>query len=544
MAGHTTVAVGHSGVGKSTLVNALVPDANRAIGRVNTVTGRGRHTSSSTISYRVGDGWIIDTPGVRSFGLGHVNPDNILRSFTDLAAIAEDCPRGCTHLPDSPDCAIVERVEAGELGDDRQAAPRLAATAAHHARLIRPPVVGLRARSVSVRRFWVRRAIGCAEPPMVPGRPGSCSCDPPPATLEVVTDLQPDLQFARRLADEADALSMARFRATDLVVTTKPDLSPVSDADKAVEQAIRSAIGRDRPGDSVLGEEFGTVGQSRRQWIIDPIDGTKNYVRGVPVWATLIALAIDGVPQVGVVSAPALGKRWWAAKGSGAWMRDAVLGEDERGIHVSAVADLADASASCSGLSRWEEAGKLDNYLALSRTVWRTRDYGDMWPYMMVAEGRVDVAGELDLQVYDMAALVPIVEEAGGTFTSVTGEPGPWHHSAVATNGRLHDAVLAILALFLNSGAEPRRRGERDRPRARALQRLDQLRSVVLHAVDRLGDGIVSELVRDLEGRPGRASAPGRRCRDRRPASRRRRPRSGRPASGRALPRGRRGRPW
>ena len=260
-----------------------------------------------------------------------------------------------------------------------------------------------------------------------------------------MTDLQPDLQFARRLADEADALSMARFRATDLVVTTKPDLSPVSDADKAVEQAIRSAINRDRPGDSVLGEEFGTVGQSSRQWIIDPIDGTKNYLRGVPVWATLIALAIDGVPQVGVVSAPALGKRWWAAKGSGAWMRDAVLGEDERGIHVSAVADLADASASCSGLSRWEEAGKLENYLALSRTVWRTRDYGDMWPYMMVAEGRVDVAGELDLQVYDMAALVPIVEEAGGRFSSVSGEPGPWHHSAVATNGRLHDAALAIL---------------------------------------------------------------------------------------------------
>jgi ribosome biogenesis GTPase len=117
LSGHTTVAVGHSGVGKSTLVNALVPDANRAIGRVNTVTGRGRHTSSSTISYRVGDGWIIDTPGVRSFGLGHVNPENILKSFTDLAAIAEDCPRGCTHLPDSPDCAIMERVAAGELGE-------------------------------------------------------------------------------------------------------------------------------------------------------------------------------------------------------------------------------------------------------------------------------------------------------------------------------------------------------------------------------------------------------------------------------------------
>lgn len=115
--GHTTVAVGHSGVGKSTLVNALVPDAHRAVGRVNDVTGRGRHTSSSTISYRIGTGWIVDTPGVRSFGLGHVDPANILRSFTDLAAIAEECPRGCTHLPDAPDCAIIERVEAGELGE-------------------------------------------------------------------------------------------------------------------------------------------------------------------------------------------------------------------------------------------------------------------------------------------------------------------------------------------------------------------------------------------------------------------------------------------
>jgi histidinol-phosphatase len=258
-----------------------------------------------------------------------------------------------------------------------------------------------------------------------------------------VTDLTSDLLFARGLADAADALSMARFRAEDLVVTSKPDLSPVSDADKAVEQAIRAAIQRERPGDSVLGEEFGTIGESSRQWIIDPIDGTKNYVRGVPVWASLIALAVDGVPQVGVVSAPALGKRWWAATGSGAWMSDAAT--DERRIRVSGIADLAGASASCSGLSRWDKAGRLDNYVALSRSVWRTRDYGDMWPYMMVAEGLVDIAGELDLQVYDMAALIPIVEEAGGTFTSVEGEPGPWHHSAVASNGRLHADVLAIL---------------------------------------------------------------------------------------------------
>jgi histidinol-phosphatase len=259
------------------------------------------------------------------------------------------------------------------------------------------------------------------------------------------SQLAADLRFARELADRADAISLARFRAVDLVVTTKPDLTPVSDADRAVEQSLRAAVEEHRPGDSVLGEEFGTVGESHRQWIIDPIDGTKNYVRGVPVWATLIALAVDGVPVVGVVSAPALGKRWWAAVGSGAWMRDAVSGEAERRLHVSGVAELAGASASCSGLSRWEESGKLEGYLALSRQVWRTRDYGDMWPYMMVAEGIVDVAGETGLQVYDMAALVPIVQEAGGTFTSLDGEPGPWHHTAVATNGLLHDAVLRIL---------------------------------------------------------------------------------------------------
>ncbi|MHA6668896.1 ribosome small subunit-dependent GTPase A [Homoserinimonas sp. A447] len=117
LTGHTTVAVGHSGVGKSTLVNALVPDAHRAIGRVNLVTGRGRHTSSSTVSYRVAGGWIVDTPGVRSFGLGHVDAANILKSFTDLAAIAEDCPRGCTHLADAPDCELNERVGGGELGE-------------------------------------------------------------------------------------------------------------------------------------------------------------------------------------------------------------------------------------------------------------------------------------------------------------------------------------------------------------------------------------------------------------------------------------------
>ncbi len=267
-----------------------------------------------------------------------------------------------------------------------------------------------------------------------------------------------DLQLARKLADMADAISMDRFRSVDLVVTVKPDMTPVSDADRAVETALRAAIADSRAGDSVRGEEFGVeqgaAGNSHRQWIIDPIDGTKNYVRGVPIWATLISLAIDGVPVVGVVSAPALGTRWWGATGQGAFV-DERLGTAQSGsdtvsrarrIHVSRVAELADASISLSGLTRWENAGKLPQFLALTREVWRTRDYGDMWPYMMVAEGLLEVSGEYDLQVYDMAALVPIVQEAGGTFTSVDGKDGPWHGSALATNGLLHDRVIAALA--------------------------------------------------------------------------------------------------
>lgn len=256
--------------------------------------------------------------------------------------------------------------------------------------------------------------------------------------------LADDLAFARQLADAADAISRDRFRAADLTVTMKPDMTEVTDADKAVETAIRDSIAEHRPGDSIYGEEFGTEGESARQWIIDPIDGTSNFVRGVPVWATLIALAIDGVPVVGVVSAPALGRRWWGATGLGAYTRD--LDGTERSIRVSGVSALQHASSSLGGLDRFDAAGKLDNYLNLMRMVWRTRDYSDAWPYMMVAEGIVDVAGEFDLQTYDMAALFPIVQEAGGRFTSMDGEDGPWHGSALATNGRLHEAVRTVLA--------------------------------------------------------------------------------------------------
>jgi histidinol-phosphatase len=258
-----------------------------------------------------------------------------------------------------------------------------------------------------------------------------------------------DLALALEIADAADAISLDRFMALDLVVESKPDRTPVTDADRAVEREIRDRLAAARPADAILGEEYGSAGDARRQWIIDPIDGTANYLRGVPVWATLIALVVDGVPVVGVVSSPALGRRWWGAPGQGAWTTDAVLAPSSpaRRLAVSAVARLDDASVSYNSLKGWDEAGRLDSLLALSRSVWRTRAYGEMWSYMLVAEGALDVAGEFDLQPYDMAALIPVIHEAGGRFTSVDGTPGPWSGSALATNGLLHDEALRVLAV-------------------------------------------------------------------------------------------------
>jgi histidinol-phosphatase len=253
-----------------------------------------------------------------------------------------------------------------------------------------------------------------------------------------------DLALALKLAADADHISMDRYRSVDLVVTTKPDRTPVTDADQAVERSIRTGIEAARPHDSILGEEYGTQGSGSRQWIIDPIDGTANFLRGVPIWGTLIALAVDGVPTVGVVSSPALGKRWWGATGHGAWAQE--TGHEPRAIRVSRVAELADASLSYNSMQGWDEIGRLDDVVALSRAVWRSRAIGDMWSYMLLAEGALDIVGEFDLKPYDMAALIPIVEEAGGTFTSVTGVSGPWEGNAIATNGLLHDRVLELLA--------------------------------------------------------------------------------------------------
>ena len=262
--------------------------------------------------------------------------------------------------------------------------------------------------------------------------------------------MNPDLALALELADEADAVTMGRFRAADLRVETKPDLTPVSEADRAVEERLRRHLTRARPGHDVLGEEMGDHGKagSGWRWVIDPIDGTKNYVRGVPVWATLIALQqrrpaspehTGSQTVLGVVSAPALGRRWWAARGEGAFA-------DGDRIGVSAVGALGDASLSYASLAGWEAAGRGDAFLALTRRCWRTRAYGDFWSHVLVAEGAVDVAAEPEVTLWDLAPLQVIVEEAGGRFTDLGGVPTPAGGSAVSTNGLLHDEVLAALA--------------------------------------------------------------------------------------------------
>lgn len=252
-----------------------------------------------------------------------------------------------------------------------------------------------------------------------------------------------DMALALELADQADALTMDRFGALDLHIETKPDLTPVTDADRGAEEALRASLAAARPDDTVFGEEFGgTTTLTGRQWVIDPIDGTKNFVRGVPVWCTLIALLDDGVPTIGVVSAPALARRWWAGLGQGAFGSFAGA---TRKLSVSGVADLASASLSYSDLTTgWEH--RRDRFVELTDAVWRVRAYGDFWSYCMVAEGAVDIACEPEVKLWDIAPLDILIRESGGTFTSIDGAPGPHGGSALATNGALHAAVLDRLA--------------------------------------------------------------------------------------------------
>jgi histidinol-phosphatase len=275
-----------------------------------------------------------------------------------------------------------------------------------------------------------------------------------------LVDLKDDLALAHALADLADAISLDRYQAQDLVITTKPDNTPVTDADRAVETAIREALATHRQTDGLVGEEFGSdKGTSGRYWVIDPIDGTKNFMRGVPTWATLIALVqVDssGIEEVivGIASAPALARRWSAAKGHGAIVRfnsgsvdylsdDFEASTNEKKISVSKVAKLSDASISYSDFVGWGD--RLEPFQKMLANAWRTRGIGDFWSHMLVAEGAVDVAIEPSLAVWDMAALDIIVREAGGAFTNTAGQDGPFGGSGVSTNGVLHNAVVSGL---------------------------------------------------------------------------------------------------
>ena len=274
---------------------------------------------------------------------------------------------------------------------------------------------------------------------------------------ESTNDLQDDLALAHALADLADAITLDRYQAQDLVITNKPDNTPVTDADRAVETAIREALATHRSTDGLVGEEFGSdKGTSGRYWVIDPIDGTKNFMRGVPTWATLIALvSVDasGAEEVvvGIASAPALARRWSAAKGHGAFVRFNSGNNDElledfdsasidKKMSVSKVKELSDASISYSDFVGWGD--RLEPFQKMLANAWRSRGIGDFWSHMLVAEGAVDVAIEPSLAVWDMAALDIIVREAGGTFTNTAGQNGPFGGSGVSTNGLLHNAVI------------------------------------------------------------------------------------------------------
>jgi histidinol-phosphatase len=263
-----------------------------------------------------------------------------------------------------------------------------------------------------------------------------------------------DLDLAHALADLADELALARFGAADLHVETKPDLSPVTETDRAIEQALRERIASERPGDSVLGEEEGTSGEGGRRWILDPIDGTRNYSRGIPVFATQIALEQEGEVELGLVSAPALGRRWWAERGKGAYRNDAP-------IRVSGVKKLEDSTMSIgfghrvavSRVSRLEDAvvsfelsEGIERLAPLAERAWHTRSFGDFWQHMLVAEGCVDVAIDPAVKIWDCAPLKIIVEEAGGKFTDLAGRPVIDGGSGVSTNGLLHAEVLTALS--------------------------------------------------------------------------------------------------
>ena len=258
-----------------------------------------------------------------------------------------------------------------------------------------------------------------------------------------MADFTDDLRLAHLLADNADSITTSHFGDGDLQWSLKDDHTIVTVADSEAEQAIRRSLATARPRDAVHGEEMEDTGWGSRQWIIDPIDGTANYARGVPVWATLIGLMVDGVVRVGVVSAPALGRRWWASDGEGAWAGKTLFNGAR--LHVSTVANVGSAFLSYSSLNGWVNGGRGQQFVNLMRDCGRTRAFGDFFSYMLVAQGAVDIATEPSLALHDMAALDVVVREAGGRFTNLDGVSGPAGPGALATNGLLHDDVLSRL---------------------------------------------------------------------------------------------------
>jgi len=260
--------------------------------------------------------------------------------------------------------------------------------------------------------------------------------------------MNPDLELAQHLADAADSITMRHFRSVDLHVETKPDRTPVSSADREAEKRIREMLSAERGDDAVVGEEYGSAGDSQRRWILDPVDATRNYVRGIPVFATLIALEEDGDITVGVVSAPALGARWWASRGEGAFSGD-------RRLSVSGIRSLADAQLCHAGFEEWQEGGSADPLVALSKRCARTRGFGDFWQHMLVAQGSAELAVDPVVNLWDLAAIKVIVEEAGGRFTDLSGRSTADGGSALSSNGLLHEEALR----YVGRGAAPRRAG-------------------------------------------------------------------------------------
>ncbi len=257
----------------------------------------------------------------------------------------------------------------------------------------------------------------------------------------MTTPYADDLELAFELADIADGITLMRYRSPDLEVVTKPDHTPVSESDKRVELALRDRLADVRPEDRVIGEEFGgaeLAGAAGRAWVIDPIDGTKSYVRGMDTWTTLIALLQDGEVKLGVVSMPALKKRWWAVRGQGAYA-------DGRRLEVSKIAELSDAQFVWSGIEEWDAIGEFQKVVDFGRRCWRTRGVGDSWQYMLVAEGAAEVATDPEATLWDLAAVSIVVEEAGGRFTGLDGTEGAAAGSGLASNGLLHGEALAAL---------------------------------------------------------------------------------------------------